>query len=89
LTFDTSSYNYPKIAGKVGSPTGDFHPISSRPCWAYPKNPADHLKRHFFCKRTAKKLPLQMASDLVVQAVEKPKRPHKFVKIGRHKQGVP
>ena len=19
----------------VGSPTGDFHPISSRPCWAY------------------------------------------------------
>ena len=40
-----SSYNYPKIAGKVGSPTGDFHPISSRPCWAYPKNPADHLKR--------------------------------------------
>jgi len=29
------------------------------------------------------------APEVIVQAVEKPKRPHKFVKIGRHKQGVP
>jgi len=38
---------------------------------------------------TAKAPPFFVSSDAVVQAVEKPKRPHKFVKIGRHKQGVP
>ncbi len=32
-----SSYTYSKKVNKVGSPTEDFHLISSRPCWAYNK----------------------------------------------------
>ena len=30
-----SSYNLRYHSGDVGSPTEDFHLISSRPCWAY------------------------------------------------------
>jgi len=35
---------------KVGPPTGDLHPISLRPCWAYQKNPADRWQRSSFPK---------------------------------------
>ena len=46
-----SSYNHSKLMNEVGSPTEDFHLISSRPCWAYQKNQADGQKRHGFCYR--------------------------------------
>jgi len=49
---------------EVGSPTGDFHPISLRPCWAYQSHPLDRKKRHFFCD--AKKPPLFTSSDVGV-----------------------
>jgi len=50
------------MLGEVGSPTGDLHPISSRPCWAFQKNPAGGQKRHKFCEKTAKFLPLLSAA---------------------------
>ena len=51
-----SRYNLRYHSDEVGSPTEDFHLISSRPCWAYQVAPADNLKWHFFCIR--KNVPL-------------------------------
>ncbi len=38
-----SSYNLRYHSDEVGSPTEDFHLISSRPCWAYQENPEGHF----------------------------------------------
>jgi len=40
-----SSYNHlKKIMNEVGSPTEDFHLISSRPCWAYTNSSSGQFK---------------------------------------------
>ena len=52
---------------KLGTPTGDFHPITSRPCWA-------HTRRSTSLPSVAGRCAMKprSAGHLYVEAVEKP-----------------